>query len=149
MDQLDYHLMDFNVIWYLSTFRNSVDKIQVSLKSDKITGTLNDQQYTLLFVSHSILLGTRNVSHKSCRANQNTYFMSNNFFRRCAFYEIMWKNNVDQGRPQMTYRACALHAGYLGYTHTRLRICNTERFSTATMVTRTRLNVTLYIHRLV
>ena len=32
-----------------------------------------------------------------------------------------------------------------GYIHT-LRICNTYCFSIATMVTRTRLNVTLYAH---
>ena len=32
-----------------------------------------------------------------------------------------------------------------GYRHT-LRICNTYCFATATMVTRTRLNVTLYVH---
>ena len=32
-----------------------------------------------------------------------------------------------------------------GYRHT-LRICNTYCFSTATMVARTRLNATLYVH---
>jgi len=37
-------------------------------------------------------------------------------------YEIMWKNIVEQGRPQMTiqYGACAVHAGYLRLqTHTQ------------------------------
>ena len=33
----------------------------------------------------------------------------------------------------------------LGYKHT-LRICNTRFFSTATTTTRTRINVTLYVH---
>ena len=32
------HLTDFYEIWYLSIFRNSVTKIQVSLKSDKNNG---------------------------------------------------------------------------------------------------------------
>jgi len=38
MEQLDVHWTDFCEIWYLSMFRISVDKIQVSLKSDKNNG---------------------------------------------------------------------------------------------------------------
>jgi hypothetical protein len=47
----------------------------------------------------------RNVSDKSCRENQNTRFMFNNFFfffLNRAFCEIRWKNIVEPGRPQMT-----------------------------------------------
>jgi hypothetical protein len=54
----------------------------------------------------------QNVSNKSCRENQNTLFMFNNFFpKKCAFYEIMPKNVVPE-RQQMTmqYDAYALHA---------------------------------------
>ena len=75
--------------------------------------------------------------------------MLNNFFpENRALYEIMRKSKVERGRPQMTikYDACALHAGYLRlHTHTH-SICNTYFFSTATLVTRTRLSVTLYAH---
>jgi hypothetical protein len=57
-------------------------------------------------------------------------------------------------RPQMRIKhgECALHAGKLRlhthtHTHTHtLRIRNTFCFSTAVMVTRTRLIVTLYVH---
>jgi hypothetical protein len=38
MEQLGSHWTDFHEIWYLSIFRNSVEKIQVSLKSDKNKG---------------------------------------------------------------------------------------------------------------
>jgi len=32
-----------------------------------------------------------------------------------SIFEIMWQNNLERGRPQMTwYGACTLHAGYLG-----------------------------------
>ena len=42
------------------------------------------------------------------------------FFFNCAVYEITWKNPVEPGRPQMTYGACSLHAGYLCLqTHTQ------------------------------
>ena len=45
----------------------------------------------------------RNVSDKSCRENQNTHFVCRNFFfENRAVYEIMWKNIVQRGRPQMT-----------------------------------------------
>jgi hypothetical protein len=40
MEQLGYHWTDFPVIWYLSIFPNSVEKSQISLKSDKNNGTL-------------------------------------------------------------------------------------------------------------
>jgi len=38
----------------------------------------------------------RNVLDKICRANQNTYFVFNNFFppENCAVYETVWKNIV-------------------------------------------------------
>jgi hypothetical protein len=45
---------------------------------------------------------------RSCRENQNTHFMVTwpppFFFRNRAFYEIMWENVVQRGRPQMTIR---------------------------------------------
>jgi len=38
MEQLGSHWTDFLTIWYLGIFRKSVEKIQVSLKSDKNSG---------------------------------------------------------------------------------------------------------------
>jgi hypothetical protein len=38
MDQLGFHWMDFHEIWYMSIFRKSVEKIQVSLKLDNNNG---------------------------------------------------------------------------------------------------------------
>jgi len=49
-----------------------------------------------------LFLGMRNISEKSCRENQNTHFMFSNFFyENHAVYELMWKNIVELGRPQM------------------------------------------------
>jgi len=36
-------------------------------------GTLNEDQYTFLIISHSVVLRMKNVSGKSCRENQNTH----------------------------------------------------------------------------
>jgi len=44
----------------------------------------------------------RNISDKSLNVNQNTHFVLNNFFffENLTVYEIMWKNTLDQDRPQ-------------------------------------------------
>jgi hypothetical protein len=57
-------------------------------------------------MSRSILLRKRNVGDKSCRGNQNRRFTFSNFFplENNAFYEIMWKNNVERGWPQIIWR---------------------------------------------
>jgi len=44
VEQLGSHWADFHEIWYLSSFRQCVEKIQVSWKS-MITGTLHEDQY--------------------------------------------------------------------------------------------------------
>jgi hypothetical protein len=74
---LDGYSLHF-VFEYLS--KKTVEKIQVSLKSDKNNGYLTRQQYIFLIISRSILLRMKNVSDKSCRENQNTYFVFSNFF---------------------------------------------------------------------
>jgi hypothetical protein len=51
---------------------------------------------------------------KSCRENQNTHFVSRNFFPEYhAVYEIMSKNMVEPEGPQMMSQCGAyeLHAG--------------------------------------
>jgi len=45
----------------------------------------------------------RIFSHKPVPENQNTHFVFNNFVpENLAVYEIVWKNMVKRGRPQMT-----------------------------------------------
>ena len=42
------------------------------------------------------------VSDKSCRANRNSIFMLDNFFRKSCCLRDTWKNIVQPDRPQMT-----------------------------------------------
>ena len=44
----------------------------------------------------------KNVTDKSCRKNQNTHFMFNNFFFNCAVYGITRKNIAELDLPEMT-----------------------------------------------
>ena len=43
-----------------------------------------------------------NISDKSCRENQNTFYGQYIFFENRAVCKIMWKNIVEPARPQMT-----------------------------------------------
>jgi len=88
----------------------------------------------------------RNVSDKSCRGNQNTHFVFDNFFFYCAVCKIMWKNTAELDRPQITIQhmctACLIYKATNTYSEHEIFIT----FFTATMVARTRLTVTLYVH---
>ena len=61
----------------MSIFRKSVMKFKFYLNLTKITGTLHEDLRTFMSIARSFLLRMRNVSDKSCRVNQNTYFMFN------------------------------------------------------------------------
>ena len=50
-------------------------KIQVSFKYDKSKDTLQEDQYTFLITSHSVLLRMRNVSDKLSRENGNKFYI--------------------------------------------------------------------------
>jgi len=57
-------------------------KFKVSIQSDKNNGTSHEDRYTYLIISRSVLLIMRTDWVKSCTENQNTHFMSNNFFSK-------------------------------------------------------------------
>jgi len=84
----------------------------------------------------------RNVSDKSCRENQNTYFMFHNFFfGNRAVYEIMWKNIVERGRPQMTIWRMRISCWITKATHTHTLTTH----NSANVAAITRLSITLYV----
>ena len=63
----------------------------------------HEGQYTFVIISHSVLIEMRNVSDESFTENLKTNLIANNFFpENRAVYEIMLKNIVQPGRPQMT-----------------------------------------------
>jgi len=45
-----------------------------------MTVVLHKDRYTFVIISRSVLLTMRNVSGESCRKNQNTHFVFDNFF---------------------------------------------------------------------
>jgi hypothetical protein len=86
------------------------------------------------------LLIMRNVSDKK---KIKTHILgSTTFLENRAVYEIMWKNIVQPDRPQMTIWRMRIACRITKATDT---IFNTYCFSTATVVTRTHLNLTLCV----
>jgi len=69
------------------------------------------------------------------------------FFENRVVYQIMWKNTETRDSPQMTilHMCIACWTPMATDTHTEY-VCINYCFSTAAMVTRTRLIVTLYVH---
>jgi hypothetical protein len=96
----------FSWNFVLEICRKSVDKIQFWFKSGKNNECLDkDLRRSTFVISCWVLLRMRNVSDKSCRENQNTYFMLQiSFPENTAVYEIMWKNTVQPDRPQIPIR---------------------------------------------
>ena len=91
------HWTDFHEILYLMTFRKSVEKIQVSLKSKKNKG---------YFTRRPIY-----ISDTRCRENQNINFVLSFFFSKMVpFFEKIWKKFVEQGRAHkiMSHAHCLL-----------------------------------------
>jgi len=74
-------------------------KFKFHYSRTRIKGTLLEDKYTFLIIAPSILL---RISDKSCREFWNTHYVQQLFLKKCAIYEIMWKNVVERGRPQMT-----------------------------------------------
>ena len=66
---------------------------------------LHEDRYTCLITSCSTLLGMRCFRQKLQRRSKHTFLVNNFFFlNEMCRYEIMWKNIVELGRPEMTIR---------------------------------------------
>ena len=74
------------------------------------------------------------------------HFLFSIFFLNRAVYEIIWKTIVEPDKPQMTIWRMRIAFRIPKATNTHSEYVILFVFFTATMVERTRLNVTLYLH---
>jgi hypothetical protein len=113
----------------------------------RISGTLYEGQYRFLIISHSVLFRMGNVSYKICRKIKTHFYVKTCFFSRKSF--SLWdnvENIVKPGRPPMTIWRMRIACWIPTATDT-LGVCNIYYcFSTTTVVTRTRISVTLNVH---
>ena len=76
--------------------------------------TLHEDQCIFLTISCPVLLRMRNVSDKSCRENQNTCFIFNNFFLKIVpFMRPCAKILYNRPGHRKQYGSSTLHVGYL------------------------------------
>jgi hypothetical protein len=75
------------------SFRKSFEYIPVLLKSDKGNGYCTWRHIYIFMISGRILLRTENVSHKSCRGKQNTFYIQDPFSRKSR---RLWQYNRDR-----------------------------------------------------
>ena len=105
MEQRGSHSTDFREIWYKRIFRKFVTSLEVPLKSDK-----NNKHFTWRLIhicdlsSLSSFENYWEIFQTKFIEKIKTHFKFNNFISspNRAVYEIMWKNILEPGRPQMT-----------------------------------------------
>jgi hypothetical protein len=145
--ELGSHWTDFHEIWYYRVF---LEKLSRKLKFHKIrtriTGTLHGDQQTFLIIFLSILGRMSNISAKFVK-ELKTHILYSIIFpprKSCILLDNVEKYcrmGQATGDPRRMRFACWITKA----AHV-LTIRNTYCFSTATMVARTRLTVTLYVH---
>ena len=102
-----------------------------------------------MIISRSALLIMRNSSGKFV-VKIETHLIYNYFpfIENFAVYEKMWKNIVEPGRQQTTIWLMRMTHWIPKATRTNSEYVILICFSTATMVARTCLSVTFYVHDL-
>ena len=141
-ERLGSHWREFHEIWYLSIFRKSVEKIQVSLKPDKNNRYFTWRPVVKLWYLAQFFLKWENFQSKFVEKFK-THFIFNNFsWKSCPLWDN-WKN-IDPNSPQIT-------VWRMRFTCWTAKATSTEYvtpivFPTATLVTRKHRNVTLYLH---
>ena len=144
MEQLVSHCTDFHIIWYLSIFRKTIKKIQVSLKSDTINGYFTWKpiyiflSYPAQFFLEWEMLRTKVVEEIKTRILCSLTF----FLKSCPFLgnvEKYWRAGqatVDSSVWRVGI-ACWVTKATHTHTHTEYIIL----FAFPLLVARTRLHV--------
>jgi hypothetical protein len=140
------HWKEFHEMCFWLFFENMWRKFVFHWNPTGITGTSHEDLCTFKTISRWSLLRTWKILEKSSTENQNTFLYSTFFFfENCAVFEINYNNIIDPRRPQTItqYNACALYAEKLRLESHTQNMLYFLFFFTATIITRTRLNITL------
>jgi len=140
MEQFGFHWTDFREVLYLNIFRKPVEKIQVSLKSGKTN--IHFWSYLSQFFLQREMFHTEGLEKIRTQSVCSITFL----FKSCRLWDnVETYRRAGQTTHDNVIRRMPIACWITKATHT-LTICNIYCFSTATMVVRTRLNVTLYVH---
>ena len=120
MKQPGYHWMDVYEIWYLNIFGKSVGKISFIRIRKKRVFYVKPNIQLWLYLARFFL----EWQHFQTILGKSKHILfSIKFYENLSVYEIVWKNIVESGRPQMTIRRMRL-ACWIPRVANTLRICN-------------------------
>jgi hypothetical protein len=106
----------------MSIFWKSVEKIQVSLQSDKSNIYFIRRQIKFFITSRSVVVRVKSVSDKICRENQNTCFMSSKFFLIVLLWDNV-KNNCTDGQTTRDNTIRCMRTACWVYKHNQNMSC--------------------------
>jgi hypothetical protein len=139
--ELGSNWTDFYEIWHSCIFWKSAEKINISLKSDRIMGTSREDvctvhswQYLIQFFSEWETFHTKVADEIKTDISCPITF----FWKSCHLWDNVEKYGTARHITDDNIIQCMLNNS--GYRPT-LRICNTIWFSMPTMITWMRLNV--------
>jgi hypothetical protein len=101
------HWTDFHKIWYLRIFRKVPRK-----NLSRLTDTLHEDPCTFMVIARWILLKMRKFSDKSCKENENTFYVQQLFFwKSCRLWDNVEKysrdrQTTDENITQCMYFSC-------------------------------------------
>jgi hypothetical protein len=124
MEIFGSHWKGFHDIWHKNVFQKSIEKIQVSLKSDKNNSYLNTDLCKFMVIPRWILLRMRIVSDRIIQ-KVKTYILCQEIFcsKIRAVCLIMWKKNaVQPERSQIRRTSFACWITTATYTHSAYAI---------------------------
>jgi hypothetical protein len=106
MEHLGSQLKDFHEIWHLSILRKPVERIRVSLNSDKNNGRVLYKKTDIRFWSYlaQFFSELEMFQTKVVEKIKTHILCSVTFSRIRAVYGIMQKNMVQLDRPEITIR---------------------------------------------
>jgi hypothetical protein len=151
IEQLDFQWTDFHEIWYLRIFWQYVGKFRVTLKSDKNRGYftwrvlyIKTNIHFLSYLAH-FFLEWEIFQTKVVEKIKKHILCSATFFSKIV---SLWDDVEKYCRAGQATDDNMANAHYMldtqGYKYTQM-LRSIHCFSTAKMVTRTRLNITLYV----
>jgi hypothetical protein len=130
MEQLGSHQTDFNDTWYLSFCRKSLEKIKISLKSDKNNGYFIWRRFDIFYDISLSSSQNGKYFRQIYRENQNIHFVFSNPFPKIApfmrlCWKMWWRPRGHKWRHNMAHTRCVMDLqGYMNlYAGTLPRAC--------------------------
>jgi len=128
-------------------FKNLSRKFKLHENRRRIKCTLHEDHYIVLsYIAHFFLEWEMFQTKVVEKIKTHSLCLVAVFWKSCRLWYNLEKKDIEGGGYRWHHGACAFNSGYIRLQIHALKLCNTHCFSTATMVARSHLIVTLYVH---